>query len=57
MTEDHKEQFKTAEERFPELDEHARRRAQARHAGGADAHAALAQESVLHHINKAYQPR
>jgi hypothetical protein len=57
MTEERKEQFKTAEQRFPELDEDARRRAQARHASGTDAHAALAQESVLHHINKAYQPR
>lgn len=57
MKEDQKEQFKAAEQRFPELDEHARRRAQARYANGADAHAALAQESVLHHLNKAYQPR
>jgi len=57
MTEEQKEQFKAAEQRFPELDEHARKRAEVRHAGGADAHAALAQESVLHHINKAYQPR
>jgi hypothetical protein len=57
MTKEEKEFFEQAKERFPELDEHAHRRAQARVARGADAHAALAQESVLQHMNKAYQPR
>jgi hypothetical protein len=55
MTKEEKD-FEQAKEHFPELDEHARRRAAARVAGGADVHAALAQESVLQQMNKAYQP-
>ncbi len=41
-------------ERFPELDEAATRRAAARTAAGADAHAALAHESVVLHMVRAY---
>jgi hypothetical protein len=48
--------FEQVKQRFPELDEHAHRRARARVAGGVDAHAALAQESVLQQMNRAYQP-
>ncbi len=39
---------------FPELDDAARRRAQVRTAAGVDAHAALAQESVMLHLVRAY---
>jgi hypothetical protein len=57
MTKEQQEFFERAKERFPELDEHARRRAEAEVKRGADAHAALAHESVLHHMNRAYQPK
>lgn len=45
------EQMGTA---FPELDDAARRRAEARVAAGAEAHAAHAHESVLLQIVRAY---
>jgi hypothetical protein len=41
-------------DRFPELDEAAARRAAARAEAGADAHAALAHESVVLHLVRAY---
>jgi hypothetical protein len=41
-------------ERFPELDDAATRRAAARAAAGADAHEALAHESVVLHLVRAY---
>jgi hypothetical protein len=40
--------------RFPELDEAARRRAEARMADGAEAQSAFAQESVMLHMVRAY---
>ena len=57
MTKDQEEFFEQAKERFPELDEHARQRAEAQVRRGADAHAALARESVLQHMNRAYQAK
>ena len=57
MTKEQQEFFERAKERFPELDEHAQRRAEAQVKRGADAHAALAQESVLQQMNRAYQAR
>ena len=57
MTKDEQEPFEKAKERFPELDEHARQRAEAEVRSGADAHAALARESVLQHMNRAYQAK
>lgn len=41
-------------DRFPELDEPARRRAAARMAAGAEPHAALAQESVMLQLMRVY---
>jgi hypothetical protein len=41
-------------EAFPELDEPARRRAAARMAAGAEAHAALAHESVVLQLVRVY---
>jgi hypothetical protein len=52
--EEHKEAFEEARRRFPELDDAARQRAVARMAAGAEAHAALAQESVLQNLVRAY---
>jgi len=49
-----KETFEQVGERFPELDEAARRRAAARMAAGADAHAALAHESVVLQLTRVY---
>jgi hypothetical protein len=48
------ENFEQADKRFPELDEAARRRARARIADGVEAQAALAQESVMTQLVKAY---
>ncbi len=48
------ESFETVRERFPELDDAARRRAAARMAAGAEAHAAFAHESVMLHLVRAY---
>lgn len=48
------ESFESVGERFPELDEAARRRAAVRTAAGADAHAALAHESVMLQLVRAY---
>jgi len=48
------ESLEAAVERFPELDEAARRRAAARMAAGAEAHAALAQESVVLQLVRVY---
>jgi hypothetical protein len=50
------ESFEQADERFPELDDAARRRARERVAAGAEAQAALAQESVMLQLVKAYNP-
>jgi hypothetical protein len=41
-------------DRFPELDDAARRRAAVSAAAGTDAHAALAHESVVLHLVRAY---
>jgi hypothetical protein len=49
-----KEAFEEARRSFPELDDAARQRAAARMAAGAEAHAALAQESVLQNLVRAY---
>ena len=54
MTTAEEESFETAGERFPELDDAARRRARERTASGVRAHAALAQESVILHLMRAY---
>jgi hypothetical protein len=48
------ESFESVGERFPELDEAARRRVAVRMAAGADAHAAFAQESVVLQLVRAY---
>ncbi len=48
------ESFEAMGARFPELDEAARLRAAVRMAAGADAHAALAQESVMLQLVRAY---
>ena len=48
------ESFDDVDRRFPELDEAARRRARERVAEGAEVHAALAQESVIQQLVKAY---
>jgi hypothetical protein len=48
------ESFESVGERFPELDEAARRRAALRMAAGADAHAAFAQESVVLQLVRVY---
>ncbi len=50
------ENFEQADQRFPELDDAARRRARERVAAGAEAQAALAQESVMLQLVKAYNP-
>lgn len=48
------ESFESVGARFPELDEAARRRAAVRTAAGADAHAALAEESIVLQLVRAY---
>ena len=48
------ENFEQADQRFPELDDAARRRARERVAAGDEAQAALAQESVMLQLVKAY---
>jgi len=48
------EMFEQMRERFPELDEPARRRAAARIAAGTEAHAAFAAESVMLHMVRVY---
>ena len=48
------EMFEQMRERFPELDEPARRRAAARIAAGAEAQAAFAAESVMLHMVRVY---
>jgi len=48
------ETFEQVGERFPELDDAARQRAAVSAAAGADAHAALAHESVVLHLVRAY---
>jgi hypothetical protein len=53
VTED-KESFEQAGQRFPELDDAARRRARQQVADGADAQAALAWESVLQQLVQTY---
>lgn len=50
------ENFDQAGQRFPELDEAARRRARERVAAGVETQAALAQESVMVQLVKAYNP-
>jgi hypothetical protein len=54
MTKEPSEEFAKASQAFPELDEAARRRAQERADAGAEAHAALAQESVMLNMVRAY---
>ena len=49
-----KESFEQAGQRFPELDDAARRRARQQVADGADAQAALARESVLQQLVQTY---
>lgn len=48
------ESFESVGERFPELDEAAKRRVAVRMAAGADAHAAFAQESVVLQLVRVY---
>jgi len=48
------EMFEQMRERFPELDEPARRRAAARIAAGTEAQAAFAAESVMLHMVRVY---
>jgi len=48
------ETFEQVRERFPELDEPARRRAAARMAAGTEAHAAFAAESVMLQMVRVY---
>ncbi len=48
------EMFEEMRERFPELDEPARRRVAARMAAGTEAHAAFAEESVMLQMVRAY---
>jgi hypothetical protein len=48
------ETFESMGERFPELDEAARRRVAVRMAAGADAHSAFAQESVVLQLVRVY---
>jgi hypothetical protein len=48
------EGFEKHRERFPDLDEAAWRRAEARVREGADAHGALAEEATANHIFRAY---
>ena len=54
MKEEQREPAEQVGRRFPELDEAARRRAQARMAAGAEAHAAHAHESVVLQIVRVY---
>ena len=54
MNREQAEDFAKASRAFPELDDAARRRAEARAAAGAEAHAALAQESVMLGMVRAY---
>jgi hypothetical protein len=54
MVKQDEENFEQADRRFPELDDAARRRAKERVAAGVEAQAALAQESVMLHLVKAY---
>ncbi len=48
------ESFEAVGERFPELDDAARRRAAARMAAGAEAHEAFAQESMALQLVRVY---
>jgi hypothetical protein len=48
------ESAEAVRDRFPELDDAARRRAAARMAAGADAHAAFAFESVMLQLVRVY---
>jgi hypothetical protein len=52
-----RESFEQVIERFPEVDEAARKRAAARVAKGADAAHAMNDEVVWSQLTKAYQPR
>lgn len=54
MTYEKKESFEELSRSFPELDEPARRRAQARTAAGVEPQAALAHESVMLNLVRAY---
>ncbi|HEX6489219.1 MAG TPA: hypothetical protein VF137_10185 [Candidatus Dormibacteraeota bacterium] len=54
MTQEQTEEFAKASQAFPELDDAARKRAEERTAAGAEAHAALAQESVMLNLVRAY---
>jgi hypothetical protein len=54
MTSQEQDTFEAARDRFPELDEDGRRRAAERIAAGADAHAALADETLLMQMVHAY---
>lgn len=54
MTQEQQEEFAKASQGFPELDDAARRRAEERATAGTDAHAALAQESVMLNMVRAY---
>ena len=57
MSESEREKFERTAQQFPELDEAGRRRAMARTAAGADAHAALAHEAVMTQMVRAYNPQ
>ncbi len=54
MTSDKREAFEEASRSFPELDEPARRRAEQRTAAGQEPQAALAHESVVLNLVRAY---
>lgn len=54
MSKEQSDALDEARKRFPELDDAARQRAAVKIAAGAEAHAALAQESVLEGLIRAY---
>ncbi len=54
MTREQAEEFEKASQSFPELDDAARRRAEERAAAGTEVQAALAQESVMLNMVRAY---
>lgn len=54
MNQQRPESFEEASRGFPELDEAARRRAEQRTAAGQEAQAALAHESVMQNLVRAY---
>jgi hypothetical protein len=54
MTTEFSDSFEEASRSFPELDDAARRRAAQRTAAGQEAHAALAEESVMLNLVRAY---